>query len=105
MDAKREYNKVYKEVVDELGGEKKATYFQKNMASRLSGVVLQLNQLEGDLIEGKRVDANTFVRVQNVYARLVKDLGIVRPPDYDEDALTLEDFLEGDLKTEKPDGW
>ena len=51
----RSFNNTYKEIIQDLGGENKCTFFQKSHAKRLAGVIFQLDTIEMDLQDGKGV--------------------------------------------------
>ncbi len=89
----KSFNSIYKEIIKDLGGETKCTFFMKSHAKRLAGVMYQLDTLEKNLQDGKDVDVNVFNRTQNIYARLCKELGVQPDQKNDEDELQLEDFL------------
>jgi hypothetical protein len=72
----RRYRDLVADFADELGGQDRLTQAQLAVVRQAAGVTVQCEAMQTDIVNGKSVDAEQLVRVSNLLARLLGQLGI-----------------------------
>jgi hypothetical protein len=70
----RKYKQHYDKVTALLGD---ASPVQEDLVRRLAGLMIINEQFDADLIEGREVDTNQYLRSTNSFRGLVKELGLL----------------------------
>ncbi|MEN3793371.1 hypothetical protein [Fulvimarina sp. MAC3] len=72
----RRFRDLARDFAGELGGEDALTAPQRALVRHAAAVVLESEALQAAIVRGEDVDHEQLVRVSNVLARLMRDLGV-----------------------------
>lgn len=72
----RRYRDLCMSFADDLGGADSLTEPQRAQIRQLAAVTVESEKLQSAIVKGEKVDHETLVRLTNLSARLVKQLGI-----------------------------
>lgn len=61
---------------DDLGGADKLTEPQRALVRQLAAVTVESEKLQSSIVRGEQVDHESLVRLTNLHARLLKQLGV-----------------------------
>ncbi|NTG12678.1 hypothetical protein G6L05_02810 [Agrobacterium rhizogenes] len=72
----RRYRDLCMSFADDLGGADSLTEPQKALVRQLAAVTVESEKLQSAIVQGKDVDHESLVRLTNLHARLLKQLGV-----------------------------
>ena len=76
----RRYRDVYSSLIEDLGGEDRASEGQRQLARRAGALVVQAESIEAEIVRGEAIDADDYVRLVNALNRTLCNLGLERRP-------------------------
>ena len=76
----RRYRDMYASLIEDLGGEDRASEGQRQLARRAGALVVQAESIEAEIVRGEAVDADDYVRLVNALNRTLCNLGLERRP-------------------------
>ena len=65
----RRYRDMYASLIEDLGGEDRASEGQRQLARRAGALVVQAESIEAEIVRGEAVDADDYVRFVNALNR------------------------------------
>lgn len=72
----RRYRDLCMSFADDLGGAEALTEPQKALVRQLAAVTVESEKLQSSIVRGETVDHEGLVRLTNLHARLLKQLGV-----------------------------
>ncbi|RZS82057.1 hypothetical protein EV217_2870 [Phyllobacterium myrsinacearum] len=72
----RRYRDLCMSFADDLGGADKLTEPQRALVRQLAAVTVESEKLQSSIVRGEHVDHESLVRLTNLHARLLKQLGV-----------------------------
>ena len=101
----RRYRDILQGFVDELGGAKKLTETQMQLARRAATMCAHSERLEAAFVQGEEIDTAEYCSFVNSMARIFVRLGLLPKAEDDSDGrLTLREYLRsGDTRDDEGD--
>lgn len=90
--AGRRYRDLCMSYADDLGGADKLTTAQEATIRQLAGVTVEAERLQARIVQGDEVDHEQLVRLSNLQARMIAQLGL-RQKKADEVVPSLAELL------------
>ena len=79
--AGRRWRDLYLGYLDRLGGEDRASEYQRGQFRALAALRLGQEQAEARLVTGERLDLEAYSTATNTWRRLARDLGLHKAPE------------------------
>ena len=77
----RRWRDLYLEYLESLGGEDRASQYQRGQCRALATLRLGQEQAEARLVTGEQLDLEAYSTATNTWRRLARDLGLHKAPE------------------------